>query len=370
MDELTSALSEARRTIDPGWDHGRAKKARETFHVRQRNRRRTRIAAAVAVPVLALVVVLGVRLRVGETPGPGPRVVATHATEPASTLRTAADGPWRFWDGSVATPVDGTARLRAAEVSPSRIVVDVERGAGRFEVTPGRGDREFVVRSNAVTVRVIGTVFSVGAEGARTRVAVEHGRVSVEWPGGQAFLAEGESGVYPPATGTAAPALEAPAPSTPPAPSPARNWRRLAESGEFGEAFEALATAEVRDRPEELLLAADAARLSSHPREALTYYQRVVRDHAGDPRAPLAAFTMGRVLLTQLGRPRDAASAFARARSLAGGGSLAEDALAREVEARSLAGETERARSLAEEYVARYPSGQRIRAVRRFGGLP
>jgi hypothetical protein len=52
-----------------------------------------------------------------------------------------------------------------------------------------------------------------------------------------------------------------------------------------------------------------------------------------DPRAPLAAFTLGRVLLRELARPREAAAAFAQARALAPRGPFVEDALAREVEA-------------------------------------
>jgi outer membrane protein assembly factor BamD (BamD/ComL family) len=48
---------------------------------------------------------------------------------------------------------------------------------------------------------------------------------------------------------------------------------------------------------------------------------------------------------------------------------LAEDALARQVEATYRAGDTARARTLATEYLARYPKGRRVHAVQRFGGL-
>jgi transmembrane sensor len=92
-----------------------------------------------------------------------------------------------------------------------------------------------------------------------------------------------------------------------------------------------------------------------------------VRAHASDPRAGLASFTLGRVLLDELGRPREAADAFARAR--AAGGPLAEDALAREVEATSRAGDTAKSRELARAYQHLYPHGRRAKAVSRFGGL-
>ncbi|MEO7092617.1 MAG: hypothetical protein ABI175_05150, partial [Polyangiales bacterium] len=90
---------------------------------------------------------------------------------------------------------------------------------------------------------------------------------------------------------------------------------------------------------------------------------------SGDPRAPLAAFTLGRVLLEELGQPGQAAEAFAKARALGGAGPLAEDALAREVEAWWRAGATDKAHERAEEYVKVYPKGLRIRSVRKYGGL-
>jgi transmembrane sensor len=159
-------------------------------------------------------------------------------------------------------------------------------------------------------------------------------------------------------------------PNPAPASSSPSSWRPLAESGRYDEARTALKQAgpnAVRDTTADLLLAADAARLGGYPSEAVPYLERVVRAHASDPRASLASFTLGRVLLDELGRPREAADAFAAARRA--GGPLAEDALAREVEATSRAGDTTRSRELAREYLTRYPKGRRLKAVARFGGL-
>ncbi len=117
------------------------------------------------------------------------------------------------------------------------------------------------------------------------------------------------------------------------------------------------------------MLAADVFRLSGHPADAVTPLQRVIDRHADDPRAPLAAFTLGRVLLDDLGRPAAAARAFARAGALDPDGALTEDALAREVEAWAKAGQAQRARTRAELYLERHPNGHRARAVRQYGGL-
>jgi transmembrane sensor len=86
-------------------------------------------------------------------------------------------------------------------------------------------------------------------------------------------------------------------------------------------------------------------------------------------RAPLAAFTLGRILLSQLGRPAEAADAFALVRKILPDGPLSADALAREAEAAARAGQGERARGLAKEYLAKYPSGRRIESMRRYGQL-
>jgi transmembrane sensor len=169
----------------------------------------------------------------------------------------------------------------------------------------------------------------------------------------------------------ASPAIAASAPRIP-ALAPSAAWRRWAHDGDYDNAFKSLEAAgpmAVTDDTGDLLLASDVARLSGHAARAVDPLRRVLRDHASDPRAPLAAFTLGRVLLDELGRPGEAAGAFSQARRLAPGGPLEEDALAREVEALSRAGETDRAREAAAVYVERYPSGRRLRSVRRFGGI-
>ena len=147
-------------------------------------------------------------------------------------------------------------------------------------------------------------------------------------------------------------------------------WRELASAGDYAAAWLDLSRAPMAiDAMVDLLAAGDVARLSGHADAAVGFLSRATSLHPRDPRAPLAAFTLGRVHLEDLGSPRAAAAAFARAYELGRDGPLAEDALAREVEAWSRAGESATARERAAMYLQRYPGGHRVRAVRKFGGL-
>jgi transmembrane sensor len=252
-------------------------------------------------------------------------------------------------------------------------------GSAWFEVraepsNPWRGqagDVEVLISTN--------TRFSMERTLDHVRITVDSGAVNVRWPGGKSVVNAGMTGSFPPAA--VVPPVE-PQPLTdepevkplaPKAPSrPLTSWQELAQGGRFDEAWVTLQKATnkpLRDVPEELLLAADVARLSHHPEEAVAPLQQCVSHHAVDPRAPLAAFTLGRVLLDALGRPREAAQAFSTAQRLAPSGPLAEDALARAVESWSRAGETALAREAAQTYLRRFPDGRREAAVRHHGGL-
>jgi transmembrane sensor len=122
--------------------------------------------------------------------------------------------------------------------------------------------------------------------------------------------------------------------------------------------------------PSALFARADRARAEGQPERALAPLRQITDAFPSDPRAPMAAFTRGRLLLESLGRPREAASAFAQARRLTSRGTpLAEDALAREVDAWRAASEPRLARERAELYRSLYPRGIRLHAVMRSGGL-
>jgi tetratricopeptide (TPR) repeat protein len=220
-------------------------------------------------------------------------------------------------DGSTITPLTLDSKLTLTGLAPDRIEVDFAAGKGSFDVLPN-AERTFVVSSGDVRVMVIGTAFTLERREERTLVSVDRGRVRVEWTGGTRELSTGEAGWFPP---------------------------------------------ETPDEAAELLKAADLARAAGNPSDAIPYLEKIVTQHERDPRAPLAAFTLGRLLL-DLGRHREAAASFESAHRLDPAGSLAEDALVREVESWALAGDEARASARGEAYFAQYPHGRRAEDVR------
>jgi transmembrane sensor len=240
-------------------------------------------------------------------------------------------------------------------------------------------------------VQVLGTVFRVEHRLSNVRLHVVEGEVQVLHGTEATRLSAGEDwstalsvsdSSHPPSDPAAieeappsAEAAGAPPPVADDEPGVIRadetrpDWRQLAKRGQFQPAYDALRHAARPRGASDLLLAADAARLSHHPADAVIYLRDLLGSYRTDPRAALAAFTLGKVLLDDLGKPIEAARAFAESQALDPRGALAEDALAREVEAHWRALDESRARERAERYLKRYPSGRRAHLVRRFGGV-
>jgi len=320
---------------------------------RQRQRRTTTLRAVLAVGATASLAVTGVLLVHRPGPPPQPQVAAA----PAGIAAALAERTLRLSDGSTAVPLDAETKIALVEEQPDHVGLSLERGRGSFEVTP-RPKRTFTVRAGDVTVTVVGTAFTVERVADRVGVAVQRGTVRVDWATGSTLVSAGQSGWYPP-LGTAAFGDRSPGPSKtahgPRAPR-AKTASLVAPGADKGEAAA------------DLLLAADRARLAGHASEGAELLRKLLREHSDDPRAPLAAFTLGRLLLMELNRPVEAAAAFAQARRLSPSGPFAEDSLAREVEALGRAGLSAEARARAEEYQRLYPNGRRISTVRTAGG--
>jgi transmembrane sensor len=332
---VESELERARSAL-PSWSLARQQQVIWGVRGRLQARRRRNsllLAAAGALVVLGLGVA---GFRTFGDASPARDVGAIHAER------------WNLRDGSeivIESPATVITKKRESE---TEILFELEAGTAHFEVVR-KPNRVFRVNAGPATIEVLGTSFRVARKQVGSEVIVDRGRVVVSWKDGSRVLGQGQSGVFPP------PETSTPEQATPSAPA-ARDA--------------ATARNDATSSAEALFASADKARRDGRPEQSIGYLRAITERYPSDPRAPLAAFTRGRVLLESLGRPREAAHAFAQARALSGKRSaLAEDALAREVEALAAAGEAGLARDRAELYRRNYPKGLRLHQVIRSGGL-
>jgi ferric-dicitrate binding protein FerR (iron transport regulator) len=158
----------------------------------------------------------------------------------------------RYGDGSTAHLLSEQSVLARDSASAELMVSRLESGGARFSVVKNPA-RRFRVESAGVTVEVLGTQFTVENQGAHARVAVEEGRVRVSWRGGERILSTGDAGVFPPQD----------------------------KDG---------------DEVSSLFHEADSLRAQGKNAEAVAPLERIVDQYPRDPRAPLAAFTLGKLL--------------------------------------------------------------------------
>jgi len=395
VSEPAARIKDALSQVQTPWDAARTERTLSTLpQARRKKRLRKTLVIGLECAALAAAVWLFVAPREGQPPHDASQPVAvqpTQPTEPVTALPETHDSQLlRLADGSNVSMLEAHTDVAVDSVSEQLVSLHLHRGRARFEVAK-RAERLFRVRTAQVTVEVLGTIFEVEQRAGRTWVQVTRGRVAVLWADQRQELVAGSEGLFPPTSDAALrradsqtqnqsqsqtqtqaqrrAARSARRESDSEARTP--NWRDHAEGGDFKQAFQMLPKADTMGAMDvsELLLAADAARLSGHPHAALPFLERVVKAHPSDARAPLAAFTLGGVLMHQLGLPREAEAAYAKARATTKSVALAQDALARQVEAAHQAGDATLARQLAREYLAQYPDGRRIHAVRRFGRL-
>jgi hypothetical protein len=154
-----------------------------------------------------------------------------------------------------------------------------------------------------------------------------------------------------------------------PSQTPAPEWQRLVEIGDFSGARRALDrqggfdVAMAHASPPELMSLVDIARASGERGQAISALRQVLA-HAEAPEAPLAAWTLGN-LLDQAGDQPGAAQAFALYRRLSPTGDFAEDAAARQVDVALREGNLELVTQLAADYARDFPHGRRLSEFRR-----
>lgn len=332
---LRRTVDEAR--IEAGWENVRARRSRP------RVLRRAAKVAPVVVLVAALVLV--VRAWIG-VPGP----VATPMAASTAVSPTVVVAPLALADGAALPPViaadESTALVPLADGSrleigehtrltpkagpAERVELSLERGKTTFDVKPG-GPRMWVVDAGPVIVRVLGTRFTVARDGEAVRVMVERGKVQVEGGGATTILVAGQEWKNH-ATPASTPVVTKP---QDPRPAPA-----------------------VRDAMDR----ADELRRTGRAREAVSVLRGIV--DSGDARAPLAAFTLGKIHAEDLGDAGSAARWFERALALGLPAGLDEEACARAVESWSRAGARAEATRARERYETRFPGGRHLARVR------
>ncbi len=240
-----------------------------------------------------------------------------------------------------------------------------------------------------LSVEVVGTRFRVTGGSGSGSVSVEEGRVRVSsshlQPGVQEVAAGGSIAVNrnPIATRQEAPTplpeagalpRQGATPATPRAQAervrpqrPERDTPRVRRHAAAETPAAGAATPMPRGggakTADSLLAIADEARKSGRPEQSVEPLERLLRDFPTSPKASIAAFTLGRVLLDELGRPRQAAAAFETARTIGLPDTLGESSYSRLVEAHARAGDAAAARRWAEEYRGRHPNGRYAGAI-------
>ena len=244
----------------------------------------------------------------------------------------------RLADGSTVVPAaDARVRLCRHEDDSGCVVVD--SGVIEFQVVP-QETGHFEVRAGRVSIRVIGTRFTVSVERRKARewveVAVQSGKVEVSaGPDERQVLGAGDvwslgaRGDDP----SPEPAGEPPAPSTNDSGRPAKK----------------------ADGAEVLWARARDQRRAGNDKAAAQAYEKLLRDHPRDSRAGLAAMELGRLRMDSFGNPKGAVAPLERA--VSSGGSIREDALARLVRALDASGRTEACLKRRQQYLREYPKG-------------
>jgi len=392
VSELERQVDQARDSLQVDLSAADTSQALLRFEGRRRRRQRRRVAAGGIVTGAALALLTVAFWPSSEPKSPRPALVDL---PPLEEVESTDDAPVRFAtddetpkrtvafvDGSMAVLVRPDTQLRLEALEPELLELSLNSGEARFTVAKNP-QRLFRVRTADLRIEVLGTRFSVSAPRAgRSAVKVHEGRVAVfrgtdryelspgmrlTWDGGRVVIDDASKDKRRTRPKKRRRRARRSAHSAPA--QAAQPWTTLAENGAFDDAYHAMQDEPRRpSSPAELMLAADVARLSGHPREATTYLRRVVKEHQDRPQGMLAAFTLGRILQRELNEPRAAAQAFRTARTLAPNGSLAEDALANEAECWARAGSNSQAKELAHRYLRQYPAGRKTGSMRRLVG--
>jgi transmembrane sensor len=305
-----------------------------------------------------MALVLGVALSVWRMQRPTPltaiaaadTVLESGAAESAATLA----------EGSRVV-LDPDSRIRLADAAATSVRIEVQRGGVTVDATH-RDDRTFAVLAAGHEVRVVGTRFSVRLQGVHVTVRVERGEVSVRAPdGSQRALRAGETwsseaGDLPPAAAGRG--------SNPDVRETQAQPAGAAASGSLGAGLPTGSPETAKG----LLSSAQRARAEGRDADAALLFDKLRRTWRSDPRAPLAAFELGRLRLDVLDDPRGAEEALRDALVLGSKSPLRQEVEAARIEALSRIGDAAGCRAARDAYLTRYPDGVYSKAIGAYCG--
>lgn len=320
--------AKVRRAMEPEWNDLREQRILARVQEARREAKpapRARWAIAVAAVTVIGASALGAKLLLSKD-APAPVATATPSAPPKMVLA----------DGSEAV-LSADASVTIEEQRDEQVTIAQTAGEVRYDVKPNP-KRRFAVRAGDVTVRVLGTAFTVGLSGEKVKVRVQRGKVEVD-DGAQITVLVAEESLE--VAAWRSKALE----PAPPPPKPATD--------------KPIDKKPAAPTVESLLAKADEARAGHRYDEAAEALRSLVALHPGDPRVASALFTLGRVERAR-GRHAAAAQAFARCHQVAPHGALAEDARAEEALSWKSAGDADKARTAAKKYVQLHPGGAHV----------
>lgn len=373
MSEKYERAEELIRDVAPDWQWQDYAKIRQGVQRRQRRSLSMRFAAltvalASASAALTTVFVLGLPSKDGKDDPT--RVSQVVQALPPVNAPVAAAPSMKMVDPAKGLEIRAMRADTVVRPLPSatNTTYELTQGEATFAVTEPL-PKPLAIQVRDLVVKDIGTTFSVAMQPNKTVVvSVSQGLVQVTGPNTDVFIKAGhmrrfpwgqaeQAGLTKNAQGGARPKEQPVKPlvaTTQTEPTLPR-WVELAESKNYQEAYVRLAAeapAEESLSASELLLAADAARLSHHEQQALPFLDNFLGRFPQDDSVPLVRFTKGKVLMS-LGQHLQAAQAFEEIQT----GVLAQEAFVRAIEARVRAGDRTSAEALARQYERRFPSG-------------
>ncbi|HSC88459.1 MAG TPA: tetratricopeptide repeat protein [Polyangiaceae bacterium] len=297
-----------------------------------------------------------------------PGELLTHAGRPFVRLDGGERGArLELADGSWLSAQRG-AVVHAVASSGREFSVLLEQGTLEVRVVPN-GPRKWCVESKWARIEVVGTRFVLERTERGLGVRVTEGVVVVRSTrlaegvqrvnaGESLFVGEDGADVRGP---TALPA----APSSPPPSSPAPATQSNPTSTPADSPSGPKATSSSAAPPAsaaQLLDQADSARAQGNVADASRMLRRLIDEFPTSEQVPWARYRLG-VALAERGEVSEARVLFAALVAARPPNSLWQDALLRQLELEIRLGDEERARDIAAEYRARFPSGRHLERI-------